>query len=44
MYERGRAFELEVIVKQIQVVVRAGLEPGEYDALASSIYINMFIK
>ena len=28
IYKRGRGFELGAIEKQIQVVVRAGLEPG----------------
>ena len=28
IYKRGRGFELRATVKQIQTVVRAGLEPG----------------
>ena len=28
IYKRGRGFELEATKKQIQVVVRVGLEPG----------------
>jgi len=28
IYKRGRGFELGAVVKQIQVVVRTGLEPG----------------
>ena len=28
IYKRGRGFELGATVKQIQVVVRTGLEPG----------------
>ena len=28
IYKRGRGFELGAIVKQIQAVARAGLEPG----------------
>jgi len=28
IYKRGRGFELGVTVKAIQVVIRAGLEPG----------------
>jgi len=34
-YKRGREFELGVTGKQIQVVVRAGLEPGTAGMLPS---------
>jgi len=35
IYKRGRRFELGATLKQIQVVVRAGLEPGTADHSAT---------
>ena len=37
IYKRGRGFELEATMKQTQVVIRAGIEPGPLDCESDTL-------